>query len=70
MTETAPKHREGEDDQILSLVETLRADVMPVLAPKLAYHVDLACKLITMYRLKDRRAAALSRMMNGEVVQR
>ena len=64
MTETTPEYR--EDDQILALVETLRTDVQPVLSAKLAYHVDLACRLIEGYRLRERRAAAVARVMNGE----
>lgn len=63
MTETAPDYR--EDDQILALVQTLRADVQSVLAPRLADQVELACRLITTYRLRERRAAALGRVMNG-----
>jgi hypothetical protein len=56
MTETAPEYR--EDDQILVLAETLRQEVMSVLAPRLAYHVDLAARLIEGYRLRERHAKA------------
>lgn len=50
--ETAPEYLES--DVIFALVETLRQDVMAVLAPRLAYHVDIACRLITSYRLRER----------------
>lgn len=50
--ETAPEYT--EDDQILALVDTLRQDVMTVLSPRLAYHIDIACRLITSYRLRER----------------
>jgi hypothetical protein len=63
MTETTPEYRR-EDDQILALVETLRQEVMSVLAPRLAYHVDIACRLIEGYRLRERRAAVIRRAMD------
>jgi hypothetical protein len=69
MTETAPEYR--EDDQILALVDRLRADVLPVLAPRLAEQVDALCRLVVRYRLQERKRQAISRMANnGEAVER
>jgi hypothetical protein len=64
MTETAPEYR--EDDQILSHVQTVRQRVMPILAPRLADEIEILCRLVTTYRLKERRAAALRSVLNGE----
>jgi hypothetical protein len=49
---------ETEKDQVLRVAEALRREVMPVLAPSLAYHVDLAQRLLQSYRMRERYRAA------------